>query len=103
MTLDFAALRRTMVEGQLRTYDVSDARLIAAIEAVPREDFVPESPQGRGLVDQPITLSGERIMLTPMVFARLCRCLRSRRAIVFWMSPAALVIPARCWPRSVPM
>src|SRR5262245_28327095 len=39
--IDFAAARRMMVDGQVRTNDVTDLRLIAAMLAVPRERFVP--------------------------------------------------------------
>jgi len=39
---DYAATRHNMVEGQLRTNEVTEPRLIEAIEAVPRERFVPE-------------------------------------------------------------
>ena len=39
--VDFAQARRTMVDGQVRTSDVTDLRLIAAMLDVPREAFVP--------------------------------------------------------------
>ena len=38
---DFAAARRTMVDGQLRTFDITDQNVLAAVLAVPRERFVP--------------------------------------------------------------
>ena len=38
---DFAAARRHMVDGQVRTADVTDLRLITAMLEVPRERFVP--------------------------------------------------------------
>src|SRR4029450_5392766 len=41
--LDFAAARRMMVDGQVRTSDVTDLRLIAAMLSVPRERFVPKA------------------------------------------------------------
>ena len=37
---DFAAARRNMVDGQVRTADVTDLRIIAAMLEVPRERFV---------------------------------------------------------------
>jgi protein-L-isoaspartate(D-aspartate) O-methyltransferase len=39
--LDFAAARRMMVDGQVRTSDVTDLRIIAAMLEIPRERFVP--------------------------------------------------------------
>src|SRR5438093_13213108 len=41
--IDFAAARRMMVDGQVRTSDVSDLRIITAMLELPRERFVPES------------------------------------------------------------
>ena len=38
---DFAALRRMMVDGQVRTADVTDLRLLAAMLELPRERFFP--------------------------------------------------------------
>ena len=39
--VDFAKVRRMMVDGQVRTFDVTDHALLLALEAVPRERFVP--------------------------------------------------------------
>ena len=41
--IDFAAARRMMVDGQVRTSDVTDLRIIAAMLELPRERFVPAS------------------------------------------------------------
>ena len=38
---DTATARRMMVDGQVRTADVTDLDLIAAMAALPRERFVP--------------------------------------------------------------
>ena len=43
MPADYATLRRTMVERQVRTFDVTDQPVIARMLAVPRERFLPES------------------------------------------------------------
>ena len=39
--IDFSAARRMMVDGQVRTSDVTDLRIIAAMLEVPREAFAP--------------------------------------------------------------
>ena len=39
----FDAARRMMVDGQIRTNDVTDRAVIAAFGKVPRERFVPEA------------------------------------------------------------
>lgn len=69
---DFAAARRMMVDGQLRTSEVADRRLLAAMQELPRECFV--APEQAALAyldfDAPAG-SGERRLLKPMVLARL--------------------------------
>jgi protein-L-isoaspartate(D-aspartate) O-methyltransferase len=72
---DFSALRRTMVDTQVRTSDVTDKRLLAAMLDLPRERFVP--PQKADLayldLDIPVSEPGRprRWMLKPMVLAKL--------------------------------
>lgn len=70
--IDFAAARRNMVDGQVRTADVTDLRIISAMLAVPREQFV--SPAMRGLayldLDVPVG-AGARRLIKPMLLAKL--------------------------------
>jgi protein-L-isoaspartate(D-aspartate) O-methyltransferase len=74
--IDFARVRRMMVDNQLRTYDITDLDVLSAMNEVPREHFV--SPE-RGILaysDQPLPVArdkdGEgRHFLAPMVFARI--------------------------------
>ena len=41
--MDSSAARSRMVESQLRARGIIDARVLAAMGAVPREQFVPDS------------------------------------------------------------
>jgi protein-L-isoaspartate(D-aspartate) O-methyltransferase len=70
---DFAAARRNMVDGQVRTADVTDLRLIAAMLEVARETFV--SPAMAGLayldLDVPVGEGAPRRLIKPMVLAKL--------------------------------
>jgi protein-L-isoaspartate(D-aspartate) O-methyltransferase len=74
---DFAAARRTMVDGQVRTSDVTDLRIIAAMLQLPRERFVPESKADLAYLDLdvPVTQGSHgqpaRRLLKPMVLAKL--------------------------------
>lgn len=72
---DFAALRRAMVDSQVRTADVTDPRLLAAMLSVPRERFVPEDNAALAYLDRDIAVSEsgqpERRLLKPMVLAKL--------------------------------
>jgi len=71
--LDFAAARRMMVDCQVRTSDVTNLRLIAAMLAVPRERFVPKASAELSYLDAdlPVEEGGARRLLKPMVLAKL--------------------------------
>ncbi len=69
---DFAAARRNMVEGQVRTADVTDLRIIGAMLEIPRERFVPSAKTGLAYLDLdlPVGMDGRRL-IKPMVLAKL--------------------------------
>jgi protein-L-isoaspartate(D-aspartate) O-methyltransferase len=70
---DFAQARRMMVDGQIRTSDVTDLRVQAAFAEVPRERFVPPDRQALAYLDRdvPVDGAGTRRLLKPMVLAKL--------------------------------
>src|SRR5262245_55631004 len=73
---DFARLRRAMVDGQVRTNDVTDLRLLAALSDVPRERFVAADAAAMAYLDRDLPIGGgpgaaARYLLKPMVLARL--------------------------------
>lgn len=73
---DFATLRRMMVDGQIRTADVTDRPLIEAMLDVPRERFVPTSQAALAYLDLDLPLGdGGRRLLKPMVLAKMLQAL----------------------------
>ena len=68
---DTATARRMMVDGQVRTADVTNLDLIAAMLAVPRELFVPPALAGQAYLDSDIAIGDGRALLKPMVLAKL--------------------------------
>ncbi|MGQ4272621.1 protein-L-isoaspartate O-methyltransferase family protein [Terrihabitans sp. B22-R8] len=76
---DFSQARRFMIEGQIRTNDVTDGRIVAAMSSVPREHFVPDSWRTLAYSEHEIPVGGpeqadsNRKMLTPMVLGKLLR------------------------------
>jgi protein-L-isoaspartate(D-aspartate) O-methyltransferase len=69
---DFATARRHMVDGQVRTADVTDLRIISAMMDIPREQFVPPASAGLAYLDLDLPVGdGARRLLKPMVFAKL--------------------------------
>jgi protein-L-isoaspartate(D-aspartate) O-methyltransferase len=81
--LDFAQARRTMVDSQLRTFDVTDRAILNAMGETPREHFMPAGRETLAYSDLSIPLSDprgpeQRVMLAPMVLARLIQALDLR-------------------------
>jgi protein-L-isoaspartate(D-aspartate) O-methyltransferase len=68
-------LRREMVERQLRSRDVADERVLAAMERVPRELFVPESLRGRAYDDAALPIGGGQTISQPYMVAKICEAL----------------------------
>lgn len=79
--IDFAQARRTMVDGQVRVNDVTDAAVIAAMLEVPREKFVPETRAGLAYIDEDLCVQdaaggrAARYLMEPMVLAKLLQAL----------------------------
>ena len=73
--IDFVAARRMMVDGQVRTADVTDPRLLSAMLELPREQFFPEDKALLAYldIDVPVSEAGTpvRRLLKPMVLAKL--------------------------------
>ena len=73
---DFALARRNMVDGQLRPNRVTNAELLTAIGALPRERFLPEALRSVAYADDDVPLGGGRYLMEPMVLARLIQTLQ---------------------------
>ncbi len=74
--LDSAAARRMMVDGQVRTADVTSPDLIAAMLEVPREKFVPPAVAELAYLDGEIKITARRALLRPMILAKLIQAAR---------------------------
>ena len=68
---DFATARSNMIESQLRTNKVTDAGVLEAFGAIPRERFLPEARAGVAYVDEDLEVAPGRFLMEPMVLARL--------------------------------
>ena len=76
MDSDFAEQRLKMVDGQVRTTDVTAPGIIAAMLEIPREQFVPARRRSLAYIDEDIelTLPGDsdaRFLMEPSPFAKL--------------------------------
>lgn len=65
--------RFNMVEAQVRSANVTDQRILAAMNAVARERFVPSAAQALAYADVPVALAPGRYLLDPRSFAKLAQ------------------------------
>jgi protein-L-isoaspartate(D-aspartate) O-methyltransferase len=72
---DPAAQRQRMVDRQLRRRGISDERVLAAMEAVPRERFVPEAEQRRAYNDGALPIGHGQTISQPWIVAAIAQAL----------------------------
>jgi protein-L-isoaspartate(D-aspartate) O-methyltransferase len=73
---DFAALRHQMVTHQLRSRGISDERVLAAMDKVPREQFVPEQFRRESYTDGPLPIGYGQTISQPYMVALMTEQLR---------------------------
>jgi protein-L-isoaspartate(D-aspartate) O-methyltransferase len=74
--LDFAEQRSLMVERQLRRRGIEDEGVLAAMAAVPREHFVPESVRESAYNDSALPIGHDQTISQPWVVAAICQAMR---------------------------
>ena len=75
MPIDFNQARHAMVEDQVRPWDVLDRRVLDAMTAVLREDFVPVRHRKLAFADMALPLAHGEMMLKPVIEGRLLQAL----------------------------
>ena len=84
--VNFAQQRQAMVDGQVRVNDVTDQRILAAMQELPREQFVPRERMELAYIDEDLLLrkaKGDlpaRYLIEPMVISKLVQALELRAA-----------------------
>ncbi|HZF75742.1 MAG TPA: protein-L-isoaspartate O-methyltransferase [Acetobacteraceae bacterium] len=76
--MDYAEVRRKMVDGQLRPSRVTDPRILSAMGELPRERFMPPALAARAYTDEDVALPDGRAVMEPLVIARLIQMLALR-------------------------
>jgi protein-L-isoaspartate(D-aspartate) O-methyltransferase len=74
----FAAARRAMVANQLRGRDITDERVLDAMERVPRELFVPPALGERAYDDAALPLPANQSISQPYIVAKIAETLGLR-------------------------
>jgi protein-L-isoaspartate(D-aspartate) O-methyltransferase len=73
--MDFARARDVMVESQVRTADVTDARILQAMRTLPRERFVPAPKRTLAYADLEVEAAPGRVLMRPRDLGKLVQSL----------------------------
>lgn len=73
---DYESARKNMLEGQIRTNDVTDRNVQAAMMDTPRERFVSKARQSQAYSDNNVEISGARYLMRPRAFSKLMQAAR---------------------------
>jgi protein-L-isoaspartate(D-aspartate) O-methyltransferase len=73
---EFEFLRREMVERQIRRRGISDARVLAAMTAIPRHAFVPFERISESYADSPLGIGYGQTISQPFMVAAMAGALR---------------------------
>jgi protein-L-isoaspartate(D-aspartate) O-methyltransferase len=74
-TMDYTKARETMVEQQVRPWDVLDVRVLDVLVRLPREAFVPETHRALAYADIELPLGHGERMMKPVVEGRALQAL----------------------------
>ena len=80
MSLNIELARHNMIEQQVRPWDVLDSRVLEALTAVRREDFVPPACRNLAFADLNLPLGQGEAMMKPVVEGRILQAASPTRA-----------------------
>jgi protein-L-isoaspartate(D-aspartate) O-methyltransferase len=80
MSLNIELARHNMIEQQVRPWDVLDSRVLEALTAVRREDFVPPACRNLAFADLCLPLGHDEFMMKPVVEGRVLQAASPTRA-----------------------
>ncbi|HEV7562982.1 MAG TPA: protein-L-isoaspartate(D-aspartate) O-methyltransferase [Solirubrobacterales bacterium] len=72
---DYDARRARMVKRQLRARGIDDERVLAAMEATPREAFVPPGRRSQAYADSALSIGSEQTISQPWIVAAIAQAL----------------------------
>lgn len=75
MNMNFDQARFNMVEQQIRPWEVLDSKVLALLENIQREDFVPVRYRKLAFADIAVPLGCGQVMMRPKIEARLLQAL----------------------------
>lgn len=80
--MDYAKLRRVMVDSQVRVNDVTSTEVVSAFSTVPREVFVPKGMRASAYAELEIETADARAMWLPRDLGKMLRGLEAEASDV---------------------
>lgn len=71
--------RFNMIEQQIRTWEVLDPKVLALLDDIPRENFVPETQIGLAFADVELPIGHGQTMLSPKLEGRILQALQIKK------------------------
>jgi protein-L-isoaspartate(D-aspartate) O-methyltransferase len=75
---EFSSQISNMIQTQLRRRGITDAAVLAAMESVPRHEFIPEEFRARAYDDVPLPIGGGQTISQPYIVAAMTAALHLR-------------------------
>ena len=76
MTMNVEYARHAMIEQQVRPWDIVDLQVLAAMSAVPRENFVPAAYRDLAFADTELPIGHGETMFKPVLEGRMLQGLK---------------------------
>ena len=76
MTMNVEHARHAMIEQQVRPWDIVDLQVLAAMSAVPRENFVPAAYRDLAFADTELPIGQGETMFKPVLEGRMLQGLK---------------------------
>jgi len=76
MTMNVEHARHAMIEQQVRPWDIVDLQVLAAMSAVPRENFVPPAYRDLAFADTELPIGHGETMFKPVLEGRMLQGLK---------------------------
>ncbi|MCM8779991.1 MAG: protein-L-isoaspartate(D-aspartate) O-methyltransferase [Candidatus Omnitrophica bacterium] len=73
--MDFSALRKRMIEEQIKARGIRNQRVLSAFLKVPRHEFVPQEFQKSAYADYPLPIGEEQTISQPYIVALMTQSL----------------------------
>jgi protein-L-isoaspartate(D-aspartate) O-methyltransferase len=74
----FKSARQSMIDQQLRARGIYDPRVLDAMRAVPRHEFIPETLRGQAYADRALPIGDDQTISQPYIVALMLQSLRLR-------------------------